>query len=523
MKQNMNYINALPDFLAMQRVSFCWFIAQGLNEELALFSKIYDFSQNTEYIMFGEEYSLIKPAYSLLIARKYSGNYRAQLVIPIEVRNKINNSVQYQNQFPIITLPLMTTYATFIINGCERVIVSQIIRSPGIYFEKNKNQKNQQQFKRKLSTDINKLRVFLPSGEAFISELDLFFAVPHISYDKIKRRKKMIPTWNNNSIYYYSINYLKNNNQNATFYFLQCFKLYRLICNSLEIKSNLKLIQVFLKWVKLKNNYRNFKSDLKNNKVKYILQYFQFLSKLLFRYQILNQTYFPITKINSNNLNFFSIFKENTNLSNIQIEKLLQLYNKTIINCQISAQLQLNSNLVLITNQTKNWLSEMNNFQFLKQNLNSTLLTINNINKIIEFPNLRPTIYFSVSLKEQLKYIFGKDKFFSKPERHKYLKTKTQLLLYKKDHEIKTDYHKKYNEKDLYTATLIPEYGSWIRFSFQKNTNINPYKYPIKNQEDEVIIQLDKTNQKPILSLLKEMGLTDLEIYKNLVFRLFLF
>jgi hypothetical protein len=36
MKENMNYINALPDFLAMQRISFCWFITQGLNEELAL-------------------------------------------------------------------------------------------------------------------------------------------------------------------------------------------------------------------------------------------------------------------------------------------------------------------------------------------------------------------------------------------------------------------------------------------------------------------------------------------------------
>jgi hypothetical protein len=88
----------------MQRISFCWFITQGLNEELALFSRIQDFSQNTEYVMFGEEYSLIKPPYSLLIARKYR-NYRAQLVIPIEVRNKVANSVRYHNQFPIITLP----------------------------------------------------------------------------------------------------------------------------------------------------------------------------------------------------------------------------------------------------------------------------------------------------------------------------------------------------------------------------------------------------------------------------------
>ena len=63
---------------------------------------------------------------------------------------------------------------------------------------------------------------------------------------------------------------------------------------------------------------------------------------------------------------------------------------------------------------------------------------------------------------------------------------------------------------------MIPDSGSWIRFGFQKNTNINKYKYPIKNQEDEVIIQLDKFTQKPIIHLLKEMGLTDLEICKNL-------
>ena len=122
MSQNTNYINGLPDFLAMQRISFCWFITQGLNEELALFSQMHDFSQNIEYVMFGEEYNLIKPSYSLLIARKYSGNYRVQLFIPVEIRNKAINSVRYHTQFPIISIPLMTTYATFVINGCERVI-----------------------------------------------------------------------------------------------------------------------------------------------------------------------------------------------------------------------------------------------------------------------------------------------------------------------------------------------------------------------------------------------------------------
>jgi DNA-directed RNA polymerase subunit beta len=512
----MNYINALPDFLAMQRVSFCWFITQGLNEELALFSKIHDFSQNTEYIMFGEEYSLIKPPYSLLIARKYSGNYRAQLVIPIEVRNKIINSVRYQNQFPIITLPLMTTYATFIINGCERVIVSQIIRSPGIYFEKNKNQKTQKQFKRKLSTDINKLRSFLPSGEAFISEFDLFFSIPTTTYDKIKRRKKIIPNWNSNSIYYYSIKYLKEANKNSAFYFLQCFKFYRLASKILESKSKDKLIQFFLKWLKLKNNAVNFKTNLKEKKIIYVLRYFQFLLKLLLKYQGLQLNSSPNNFINFPEINNISLLQNNFNLSKTQTQKVIKTYNKTILNSQISVQLQLNYKLVLITKHSNNWLLEMHNFQFLKQNLNRMLSKITNLKKLIEFPNLRPTIYFSISLKEQLKYIFGKDKFLYKSERHKYLKTKTQLLLYRKDHEIKTNYHKKYDEKDLYTATLIPEYGSWIRFGFQKNTKINPYKYPIKNQEDEVVIQLDKINQKPVLYLLKEMGLTDLEIYQNL-------
>jgi len=52
MKKYMNYITALPDFIAMQRISFCWFLNQGLNEELSLFSRIHDFSHNTEYVLF---------------------------------------------------------------------------------------------------------------------------------------------------------------------------------------------------------------------------------------------------------------------------------------------------------------------------------------------------------------------------------------------------------------------------------------------------------------------------------------
>ena len=524
MKQSMNYINALPDFLAMQRISFCWFITYGLTEELALFSRIQDFSQSTEYLMFGEEYSLIKPPYSLLIARKYSGNYRAQLVIPIEVRNKRINSVRYQNQFPIITLPLMTTDATFIINGCERVIVSQIIRSPGVYFEKNKNQKTRHQFKRKLSTDIDKLRSFLPAGEAFISEFDLFFPLPTPTYDPIKKKKKIVPYWKSNLIYFYSLEYLKKSEKNSSFYFLQSYKLYRIISKTLPKKSKIELIRLFLKWLKLKNNSLISEKELTTNKLSYLINYFNFLTKLLIKYEIFQLDalkHQQDTSLTHKDNQFFQIHtipfdEKKTPFSKNKSLKLYYIYDKIISHSQKLANLQLNSQIFLINKETQSGFIEMNSFSFLKQQVNKLIPTLNHIRQLTELRNLRPTIYFSISLKEQLKYVFGKNKLEYKPDRHKYLKTKTQFLLYRKDHEIKTNYNKRYDNKDLYTATLIPEYGSWIRFGFQKNTKINSYKYPLKNQEDEIVIQLDKINQKPIIYLLKEMGLTDLEIYQNL-------
>ena len=513
MKENMNYINALPDFLAMQRISFCWFITQGLSEELALFSRIQDFSQNTEYILFGEEYNLIKPAYNLVIARKYSGNYRVQLVVPIEVRNKVVNNIRYQNQFPIITLPLMTTDATFIINGCERVIVSQIIRSPGVYFEKNKNQKNRTSFKRKLPTDISKLRTFIPSGEAFISEFDLFTSLPTVVYDFKTGTKKHIPHWQSNSIYYYSIRHFHQTRDNLSFYFLKCFKLYRAISHCFQFKEKHKLIQLLLKWIRLKTNL----SEENLHNLQYLLTYFNFLSKTLIKYQSI--------QVILNSKKDSSHLLQELKISKTQVLKLILIYDSLVLESQTNAQIKLSTSLFFLAQQPQNWLIEINKFSFLKQQIKKITSQVTNLNALTELNKLRPTLYFSTSLKEQLKYILrdrtdkekkNGDPIAYKPTRHKYLKTKNHFLLYKNDHEIKTSYHQKYDEKDLYTATLIPDYGSWIRFGFQKNTKINTYKYPLKNQEDELIIQLDKISQKPILYLLQEMGLSDLEIYHSL-------
>nr|AWT38667.1 RNA polymerase beta subunit [Licmophora sp.] len=501
----IRYSTTLPDFITMQRTSFCWFLTQGLINELRFFSHILDFSQNTEYILYGEEYGLLKPPCTLSVARKYSGNYRAQLVIPIEVRNKKTNTVYYHSKFPIITLPLMTTTATFILNGCERVIVSQIIRSPGIYFEKVKNQNRQKPFKRKLSTDITKLRSFLPAGQASLSDTDLFFVSPLAKYDRTTQSTILLPTWVQTSITSYSLTCFKTKQQKLTLSLLLAFKLYYLVLKSQNLVSKSILTLIFFKWLTSLHSYENLTFEIKSNK--YLLMYFNSLIKLLIYYQFLSKL----------------------KLNQILHIKLLTSYEKIVFYSLQFAQLQLNKNILLITSLSHCQTFNLQNFAFLKQKLLVNRSTFSTVNDLIKF---RPSLYFSSSLKDQLRYVFKKriilsnkkkSRFAYQPERHRYTKSKTRLLVFNQDHQIKTFYHTKYEKKELYAATLIPEYGSWIRFGFQKNLKMNPYNYPIKNQEEDITIQLDKINQKPIIYLLKEIGLSDLEIYQNLEHRDFFY
>jgi DNA-directed RNA polymerase subunit beta len=499
----LNYTTTLPDFITMQRASFCWFLTQGLSEELKFFSQILDFSQNTEYVLYGEEYGLLKPPCTLAVARKYSGNYRAQLVIPIEVRNKKTNTVYFYSKFPLITLPLMTTAATFILNGCERVIVSQIIRSPGIYFEKVKNQKRQRPFKRKLSTEITKLRSFLPAGYASISDTDLFFATPSINYEWKENSLIILPHWTQTSILAYSLSFFKKSKTSSHFsYLLFALKIYQTFLKISNPIKKIKLISLFYKWLLFfQTKSTLYKLNSKTSETfDYIIKYFSSLTRSLKIYKKVSKNYHLDDKIFLNkykNLILFSL-------------KLSQLY--------------LNKNLILLTKLSNLKINTLQNFLILKENLeydSNSYKLFSNSNKLL---NLKSTIYFSKTLKDQLRYTFKKITDIGYlPDRHQYTKSKTRLLIFNEDHKVQTSYDKKYGDKEFYTATLIPEYGSWIRFGFQKNLKINPYNYPIKHQEEYVTIQLDKVSQKSILSLLREMGLSDLEIYQNLEHRDFFY
>ena len=518
----INYITALPDFIEMQRVSFCWFITQGLTEELNTFSRIYDFSQNTEYVLFGQEYSLVKPIYNIIRAKKYTANYSAQLVIPIEVRNKKTNIIKYHSKFPIINLPLMTSSATFVVNGCERVIVSQIIRSPGVYFEKNKHQKKS---KKRMTTKLGKLENFTPASEILPTSNRLYFLKPSIKLepiDDIKGKrwfKKEDWNWQGETINVCLFKQLKKDEVNFNYSFIEYFKVYKSLFKLQNVSTKRKRIKIFLKWLAGNENFM-----LSNNKhtTSLTVHFFNFLIKTITKYKILK-------KIDND--------KNKKTLK--ELEQIKKLYNKSFQNLVELINLNSNAELLAFLIRDLDNFTQLNNFSFLKLNITPTTKTIIN-NHIVQsnlyFTNrFKDRIKFKTHLTEEKKklkelkkkkepyWVFNGKEFLPTKlqakflkNKAKYLKTKSKIIQYKEDHLIKDLYKKKYEEKKLYTATLIPEYGSWIRFGFQKNTKINIAKYPIKNQEDEIIIQLDKVTQKPIIHLLKEMGVTDLEICQNL-------
>ena len=506
----MNYTTALPDFIEMQRVSFCWFIAQGLNEELNTFSRIYDFSQNTEYVLFGQEYTLVKPIYNIVRAKKYTANYSAQLVIPLEIRNKKTNIIKYHSKFPIINLPLMTSSATFVINGCERVIVSQIIRSPGVYFEKNKHQKKNKKIKRIVSSEIGKLKSFTPPSEILPTESRLYVLKPTIKKKLISDKKKKVRfikkeedwNWQGETINTYSFKQLKNYEINFSSSFIEYFKVYKSLFKIQNLSTKIKRIKIFLKW--LASN-ENFILQGNQHRIFLIVNCFNLLIKTIVKYKILKK------RNDSNN---------NQSVSE-QFKQIKNLYNKIFQKSETLVTLNFNLELLTFLLRDLDNFTQINNFNFLKLNIIPKIQVIINNNKI------QSNLYFTDSFKELIKFKYNftkkeKDKKRSHLQtkifknKTKYLKTKSKIIQYKDDHLIKDIYKEKYEEKELYTATLIPEYGSWIRFGFQKNTKINLSKYPIKNQEDEIIIQLDKVTQKPIIHLLREMGVTDLEICQNL-------
>ena len=136
---NLTY-SLLPDLIEIQKSSFRWFLEEGLIEELNSFSPITDYTGKLELHFMGENYKLKQPKYSVDEAKGRDSTYAVQMYVPTQLLNKETGDIKEQEVF-IGDLPLMTDRGTFIINGAERVIVNQIVRSPGVYY-KSETDKN---------------------------------------------------------------------------------------------------------------------------------------------------------------------------------------------------------------------------------------------------------------------------------------------------------------------------------------------------------------------------------------------
>jgi DNA-directed RNA polymerase subunit beta len=127
----------LPRLIEVQLDSFRWFQTEGLQELFEEISPIVSFNKNLE-LHFGstpgqEGFWFGEPKYSEPECRDRDMTYAAPLWVRVQLRNRETGEVSVQNVF-MGDFPLMTDNGTFIINGAERVVVSQLIRSPGVYF-----------------------------------------------------------------------------------------------------------------------------------------------------------------------------------------------------------------------------------------------------------------------------------------------------------------------------------------------------------------------------------------------------
>ena len=132
-------IMAMPNLLEIQKKSYGWFLKTGLREVFADVGAITDYAGNLELSFI--DYSMDEPPkYDVEECKARDVNYAAPLKVSVRLRNKETEEIKEQEIF-MGDFPLMTKSGTFIVNGAERVVVSQIVRSPGIYYGKESDPK----------------------------------------------------------------------------------------------------------------------------------------------------------------------------------------------------------------------------------------------------------------------------------------------------------------------------------------------------------------------------------------------
>nr|YP_010953829.1 RNA polymerase beta subunit [Terniopsis sessilis]WMV00685.1 RNA polymerase beta subunit [Terniopsis sessilis] len=127
-------MSTIPGFNQIQFEGFCRFIDQGLKEELSKFPKIEDPDQEMEFQLFVERYQLVEPLIKERDAVYESITYSSELYVSAGLIWKTSRNMQGQT-ICIGQIPLMNSLGTFIVNGIYRIVINQILQSPGIYYQ----------------------------------------------------------------------------------------------------------------------------------------------------------------------------------------------------------------------------------------------------------------------------------------------------------------------------------------------------------------------------------------------------
>ena len=127
-------VMAMPNLLEIQKKSYQWFLDTGLREVFADVASISDYAGNLE-LSFIDFSMNEQPKYDVEECKARDATYAAPMKVSVRLHNKETGEIKEQEIF-MGDFPLMTHSGTFVINGAERVVVSQIVRSPGIYYGK---------------------------------------------------------------------------------------------------------------------------------------------------------------------------------------------------------------------------------------------------------------------------------------------------------------------------------------------------------------------------------------------------
>ncbi|KAL1333693.1 hypothetical protein AAHE18_11G120100 [Arachis hypogaea] len=129
----MRGMSTIPGLNQIQFEGFCRFIDRGLREELYKFPKMEDLDQEIEFQLFAETYQLVEPLIKEKDAVYESLTYSSELYVSAGLIWKNNKDIQEQTIF-IGNIPLMNSLGTSIVNGIYRIVINQILESPGIYY-----------------------------------------------------------------------------------------------------------------------------------------------------------------------------------------------------------------------------------------------------------------------------------------------------------------------------------------------------------------------------------------------------